>query len=421
MDPTLFIILAAYLLVQGIDILLTHRNLHHLATHGHEIPQGFEGQIDAATLAKMRDYTLDRAKPDHIATGLNIGVTVVFLFGGLLNLYNNWIIDLGLHPVLAATVFFLLLTYGETLLKIPFDLYNTFVIEERYGFNSQTGTIWLSDTGKNLAVTTLLSGLLLAGAFWLVTAFPNFWWLITWAFFLMASLLLLYIAPYVIEPLFNKFSPIADLELEKKIKDVMEQTGISISRVFTMDASKRSSHGNAYFSGIGKVKRIILFDTLIAASNHEEIVAILAHEAGHWKKKHLLKRLVAMEAIALVAFYAAFRVVEGDILARLFGLDQPTIHAKLLLAGFLGSLILFPMRFLSSYLSRRHEYEADAFAADLTGAPRDLAGALIKLGKDNLANLHPHPWYAALHYSHPPLPQRVTRLTQRKQGKGHDQ
>ena len=194
----------------------------------------------------------------------------------------------------------------------------------------------------------------------------------------------------------------------------MSGIGLKINRVFTMDASRRSSHSNAYFTGIGHVKRIVLFDTLLANHAAEEIIAILAHEAGHWKKKHVLKMLVLSQIFALLGFYAAYRLTAGDFLARLFRLDLPSMHAKLLLVAFISTLVLLPLKPLMAYLSRRHEVEADNFAVQLTKSPAAMANALIKLGKDNLANLHPHPWYAAVYYSHPPLVQRVKRILSEK-------
>jgi STE24 endopeptidase len=241
-------------------------------------------------------------------------------------------------------------------------------------------------------------------------ALPDIWWLAGWVFVLLFSIFLLYVSPYVIEPLFNRFSPIEDDVLEVRIKETMSRIGLKINRVFTMDASKRSSHSNAYFSGIGHVKRIVLFDTLLANHTADEIITILAHEAGHWKKKHVLKMLAVSQVVALGAFYAAYRLTAADFLAGLFGLDVPSMHAKLLLVAFIGSLVLFPLKPLMAYFSRRHEIEADNFAVQLTQMPVAMANGLIKLGKDNLANLHPHPWYAAVYYSHPPLVQRVKRI-----------
>jgi STE24 endopeptidase len=256
----------------------------------------------------------------------------------------------------------------------------------------------------------LLLGFLLYGILWLVFALPEMWWLAGWFFVLLFSIFLLYLSPYVIEPLFNKFSPIENTSLEERIKEIMSRAGLTINRVFTMDASKRSSHSNAYFTGIGHVKRIVLFDTLLANHMDDEIVAILAHEAGHWKKKHVLKMLLFSQAVALIGFYFAYRLSAGNVLIELFRLDISSMHAKLLLIAFIGSLVLFPLKPLMAYVSRRHEIEADNFALQLTQKAEPMANALIKLGKDNLANLYPHPWYAAFYYSHPPLAQRVERI-----------
>jgi STE24 endopeptidase len=190
----------------------------------------------------------------------------------------------------------------------------------------------------------------------------------------------------------------------------MGKAGLSISRVFTMDASKRSKHSNAYFTGIGHVKRIVLFDTLLNNHQPDEILAILAHEAGHWKKKHLLKMLVLSQAITLTGFYLAYQFATGDQIAMLFQLDAPTMPAKLLLVVFLGNLLLFPIKPLFALLSRKHEREADRFAVQLTRNTKPMAESLIRLSRDNLANLHPHPWYAALNYSHPPIVTRVAEI-----------
>ena len=214
----------------------------------------------------------------------------------------------------------------------------------------------------------------------------------------------------MIEPLFNKFTPIEDEQLEHRIKEIMAKAGLSISRVFTMDASRRSKHSNAYFTGIGHVKRIVLFDTLLNNHQPDEILAILAHEAGHWKKKHLLKMLLLSQAITLAGLYLAYQLTTGDQLADVFQLDTPTMPAKLLLVAFIGGLLLFPIKPLLAFLSRVHERQADRYAVQLTQDTQPMAESLIRLSRDNLANLHPHPWYAAVNYSHPPVVSRVAEI-----------
>jgi len=410
LNNKLIAVLVIYILVQAVKQYLKALNQRHLAKHGAEVPTGFEEYIDTEVLTRMRDYTVAHGRVDHVASLIGVGITIIFLFGGLLNWYNNFIDSMQWPPVLAGTVFFLLLSYADTVINIPFSLYNTFSVEKRFGFTTQTLSLWVVDLLKSLAVNTILLGLLFAALLWLIQTMPGYWWLAGWFFVLGFSIFLLYVSPYVIEPLFNKFTPIQDELLEKRIKETMGKAGLSISRVFTMDASKRSKHSNAYFTGIGHVKRIVLFDTLLNNHQPDEILAILAHEAGHWKKKHLLKMLILSQAITLAGLFFAYQLTTSDQIALLFQLAIPTMPAKLLLIAFLGGLLLFPIKPLFALLSRKHEREADRFAVQLTQETKPMAESLIRLSRDNLANLHPHPWYAAFNYSHPPVVSRVAEI-----------
>ena len=410
MEFLLFAILILYLFLEAAEQLLAIINLKYLARHGAEVPTGFEKHVDSSTLKRIRDYTIEHGRLDRISAVVSILVTIVFLFGGLLNWLNSFIVKQGWSAVVSGCIFFLVLIYGETLITIPFSLYKTFSIEKRFGFTTQTPALWVIDLLKSLIINTLLLGFLVYAILWFIQTLPEIWWLAGWLFLLFFSVFMLYISPYVIEPLFNKFKPMEDSSLEGRIKETMTRAGLKINRVFSMDASKRSSHSNAYFTGIGHVKRIVLFDTLLANHEDDEIIAILAHEAGHWKKKHVLKMLVFSQTIGLIGFYLAHKLTVSDVLADIFMLDNSTMYAKLLLVVFIGTLALFPLKPLMANISRRHEVEADNFALQLTGARGPMAEALIKLGKDNLANLHPHPLYASVYYSHPPLAQRVKRI-----------
>jgi STE24 endopeptidase len=304
----------------------------------------------------------------------------------------------------------LFLIYAETFISIPFSLYSTFKIENKYGFNTLTPKLWLTDFFKSILISTILIGILISVGLWLVSTSPDYWWLWVWGFFLAFSLFIMYISPYVIEPLFNKFTPIEDKTLEEQIKSTAQKVGIKVSRIFKMDASKRSKHTNAYFTGIGKVKRIILYDTLLEKMDNNEIIAVLAHELGHWKKKHVLKRIIVSEVVAFVVLYISFKILQTDFLSELFSIESSSFFAKIVILGFIGSIVAFPISPLSSYFSRRHEGVADRFACELTGNPESLASSLIKLSKDNLSNLHPHPLYATFYYSHPPVVQRIREI-----------
>lgn len=377
---------------------------------GLTVPPPFEGKIDTELLKKTVAYETEKTRFSFVSSLFGNIVTVVFIFGGLLNFYNSWIMSLNMPFVVSGLFFFLVLSYANTLITAPFSLYNTFRIENKYGFNTMTLPLWLKDFFKSIILSTLITGILIIVGLWIVQLSPASWWLWLWLFFLAFSLFMMYISPYVIEPLFNKFSPLEDQDMVDRIRQMFLRIGITVNRVFRMDASKRSRHTNAYFSGIGKVKRIILYDTLLEMMDRDEILAVLAHEAGHWKKKHIFKMLVATEVLSLFIIYAVFRLVQTNLLTDLFSIREETFAAKIVILGFLGGIISLPFTPVSSFISRRFEREADVFAFSLSGNKEAMISALIKLSKDNLSNLHPHPLYAGFYYSHPPMVQRIEQI-----------
>ncbi|MDA8078479.1 MAG: M48 family metallopeptidase [Nitrospiraceae bacterium] len=403
------ILVLAYILTQVAEYRLRSLNVRHMKVHAAEIPAGFEGSIDAAILEKTVAYTTERAALASVESVVTAAVLVAALFSGVFDACNSWAHSLRLPFVLKGMIFFLLIDYANTLISAPFSIYSTFRIEQKYGFNTMTPGLWIADLFKGLALSTVLMGAVLAGAFFIVQRFPEYWWLFAWGFFLVFSVFMMYIAPYVIEPLFNKYSPV-DAGLQERIREMMRRAGIEVKRVFTMDASRRSRHANAYFTGIGRVKRIVLFDTISSTLDENEILAVLAHEAGHWKKRHILKRMIAFEAASLAGLFLASLMLRSDFLAAAFGLHEATFFAQAALLAFIAGIVSFPATPLLSALSRRHEYEADSFATGLAPMSEALASALIKLSRDNLANLHPHPLYAAFYYSHPPVVERVGKI-----------
>lgn len=409
---TLFIL---YLLVAGSGYGLRCLNLRHLRLHGALVPPGFEQATDAETLAKTTAYTIEKGRVEQMEALLDDLLTVVFIFGGALAVYDRWIASIAGSFVGGGLLFFLVLMAARGLLGTPFDLYRTFHIENRYGFNTMTAKLWLTDTLKEIAVTVALFVPVVSAAFALIHWSPQWWWLLAWIFFAVISIFFMVISPYVIEPLFFTFSPVAEEGLAEEIAAMMEKAGAKVSRVMQVDASRRSRHSNAYFTGIGKVKRIVLFDTLIAQMSHAEILAVLAHELGHWKKGHIWKGLLLTETAALAVFYLVFLLIEKGWPAEAAGLQGASFSARLTLLLFILSLAAFWLTPLVSFFSRRNEREADRFSSDLTGAPEALASALVKLSAENLANLHPHPLYACFHYSHPPTVERVERLTREAQ------
>ncbi|MBI5055266.1 MAG: M48 family metallopeptidase [Nitrospirae bacterium] len=409
MNICLILILIAYLLVVLFGYWLDYLNLSHTKKHGSVVPPEFEGHIDQALLSKTHEYNIEHTKFDFVHSVFN-NITFLFFIFVLLDFYNSWIVSLNLPFILTGLIFFLFLTYAETLISMPFDLYGTFKIENRYGFNTMTFKLWMTDTIKSLLISTVLMGLVISAGLLIIQKSPDLWWFWVWCFFLAFGIFMMYISPYVIEPLFHKFTPIENEELESGIRILMQKVGIKVSRVFKMDASKRTKHTNAYFTGIGKVKRIVLYDTLIEKMDRDEILSVLAHEAGHWKKKHLLKGIIASETIAFVTIYISYKILQSDFLLRLFHIQHDSFFAKVVILGFIGSIVSFPFSPVFNYFSRRHENEADAFSYEMTGNNQSMITALVKLSKDNLSNLHPHPLYALFHYSHPPVLERIRRI-----------
>ncbi|MFP3869434.1 MAG: M48 family metallopeptidase [Syntrophobacteria bacterium] len=405
-------VLTVYLLFFSVSLILKCLNLRHLKDRGGEVPPEFAGAVNAQILQQTAAYTVETSRLAMVASIVDSGLVLLFFFGGLIVVYDGWIFSLCESFVGRGVLFFLGIYYLETLFGIPFNLFKNFNIENRYGFNTMTPRLWLSDLVKSIVISTVLLAALVAAGLYLVDLSPQWWWLWVWGVFLFVSIFLMYISPYLIEPLFFRFEPLQIEELESDIRALVEKTGLKVNHVLQVDASRRSRHSNAYFSGIGRVKRIVLFDTLLESMSHREILAVLAHELGHWKKRHILKRIILTEAAALGASFLAFKMLAWEGLPQVVGLQQGSFYVRVAVLGFLGSLLVFPLAPVVSFISRSHEWEADRFACELTGRPLDLAGALVKLSRENLANLHPHPLYAAFYYSHPPVVERVRALKQ---------
>jgi STE24 endopeptidase len=406
----LTLIFFVYLLKEGFEYLLRYLNFRHMKKFGLSVPSVLEGKIDIDLLKKTQAYETEKTRFGFISSLFGNIVTIIFIFGGLLNIYNSWVVALQIPFIVSGLLFFLILSYANTVISIPFSLYSTFKIENKYGFNTMTPELWLKDFFKSIILSTIITGILVSVGLWIVQSSPNAWWIWIWGFFLVFSLFMMYISPYVIEPLFNKFTPLEEQVLVEQIKHMLHKVSITVSRVFRMDASKRSRHTNAYFSGIGRVKRIILYDTLLEIMNHDEILAVLAHEAGHWKRKHILKMIIATELLSFFILYGVFRIFQTDFLTDLFYVQNETFFAKIVIIGFLGGIVSLLFIPFSSSISRRFEREADRFAFSLSGNNESMISALIKLSKDNLSNLHPHPLYAAFYYSHPPMVQRIEQI-----------
>ncbi|MFB3885101.1 MAG: M48 family metallopeptidase [Thermodesulfobacteriota bacterium] len=411
-----FAFLALFLLRSGIQLLLEGLNLSYLRRHGKMVPDVFQDFVEHEKLGKISAYTIDSDRFHLFASLTSQGCSLILLLSGFLPWFVKGINRWEFGEVVSGLIFFGAISIFASLLRIPFNLYDTFVIEDRYGFNTMTLKIWVLDLLKSLCLSAVLGGLLLYLLLVLVVHGGKAWWFWAWIWVGAVELLMLWLFPTVIAPLFNKFDPIEDKELEHRIRTLMEEAGLRAQGVFRMDAGKRSKHTNAFFSGIGRSKRIVLFDTLLTSHALEEILAILAHEMGHWKKKHLLKEVLLLEFLSLLVFYAVSEFLVWPLLYQTFGFQEPIPYVGLFLIGMLLSPLAYFAQPLESAISRRFEREADDFALDLmkTGAP--MRNALKRLATDNLANLVPYPLYAWFYYSHPPLVDRIARLSGQEVG-----
>jgi len=391
---------------------LTQINIRHLRRHGHEIPDVFRGDIDEATLSRMTDYTAESSRFGSIEHVFDDVITLVILLSGFLPWFSGIILSWQLQFILSGLTFFGILALISGVLNIPFSLYSTFVIEKKYGFSTITLRLWITDFIKSLFISAIMMGILLGAFLSLIHYARTTWWLWVWLFFSAFQLLMVWLYPVLIAPLFNKFEPVKDETLKEAIVNLMAKVGLKTEGVYQIDAGKRSRHTNAYFTGLGKTKRIVLYDTLLSSHTPDEILSVLAHEVGHWKKRHILKQLVFTETASLAVFYLIYRLSDWPLLYQTFGFEQAIPYVGLLLLAAIIGPVAFFITPLGSVVMRKFEREADGFSFDLMGTAIPMAGALKRLAKDNLANLHPHPFYAWFYYSHPPLTERIARLQQ---------
>jgi STE24 endopeptidase len=405
-----WLFLTGYLLTFLAGAGLSCLNLAHQKRCSARIPPEFSGKLDKTLLQRSLAYSSAKIRLSLIRTAIETVLLTLFVFGPWLVLYDRWTGVLSDSFILHGVLFFFGLVLVELLLAIPFDLFRTFVLEARYGFNTATIGLWWVDRLKMATLGLVLFAILAACSLWLVQASPAHWWLWVWLFTLFFSLCVMVLSPHVIEPLFHRFEPVNRPELVQRIKALTEKAGIRTGRVFQVDASRRSRHANAFFSGFGPQKRIVLFDTLLQQLETGEIVAVLAHEMGHWRHRHLPKHLLFAAGFSLAATWLGFQLLTRGNLPGLVGLDHTSFPAQVLILSLLATIAGFPFTPLGNWLSRRHEWQADRFAARLTEEPGLLGDALIKLARNSLANVCPHPWYAWYYYSHPPLAERIRAL-----------
>jgi STE24 endopeptidase len=375
-----------------------------------DLPEEFQGVYDSDRYRLSQDYLRVNTRFDWVVSAVNLILILVFWFGGGFPLLDGWVRAWNAGPVITGLAYIAILALLMSIISLPFSIYRTFVIEERFDFNKTTWITFIKDRLKGLVLAILLGGPLLAGILAFFEYAGSYAWLYCWLAVAVYMLVVQFIAPTWIMPLFNKFNPLEEGELREAITAYARSIKFPLKNIFVMDGSRRSSKSNAFFTGFGRHKRIVLFDTLVENHSVSELVAILAHEMGHYKKKHILISLVSGVLQTGLMFYLLSLFISYQGMFDAFYMRQPSVYAGLIFFSLLYSPLDFFLGIFSQMLSRKHEYVADLFSVKTTDNPRAMITALKKLSVQNLSNLVPHPFYVFLNYSHPPVLQRIKAI-----------
>ena len=399
----------ALTLTTSLRCWLAFRQIRYVEHHRERIPAQFSERITLTAHQKAADYCVTRTRFGLFTLGIELLVLIAYTFGGGLQaLHDFWSTHLHGLSYGLAMIFSLMLISG--LIDLPFSLYTQFVIEEKFGFNRMTLKLFFIDLVKQSLLSLLIGTPVLLAVLWLMAEMGAQWWLYVWLFWCSFNLLILFIYPTWIAPIFNKFTPLEDADLKQRIETLLARCGFAASGLFVMDGSKRSNHGNAYFTGFGKNKRIVFFDTLLNRLLPEEIEAVLAHEIGHFKHKHVIKRIAMLFGLSLAFLALLGQFMTADWFYQGLGVNAQNTTLGLILFFLVVPVFTFLLIPLSSSLSRRHEFEADQYAAQHASS-QNLVNALVKLYEDNAATLTPDPLHSLFYDSHPPAALRISRLT----------
>lgn len=399
----------------GLQVWLTQRQIRHVLAHREDVPAAFSTKISLQSHQKAADYTIARQRFSLLRLALSVALLLGWTLLGRLEWLNVVLQPIGI--VLGGlgyqvTLIFVFSLIGG-IIELPLDWYHHFRIEDRFGFNRMTLKLWVSDLVKNFVVSTVIGLPLIAMVLWFMGAAGSVWWLWAWGAWVAFNLLLMVVYPIWIAPLFNQFEPLQDETLKQRVEALMQRCGFSAQGLFVMDGSKRSAESNAYFTGLGKAKRVVFYDTLLSRLNHDELEAVLAHELGHFHHRHLRKTLISIFVLTLAGFAAlGWLSTEPAFFTGLGVTPNPVLPNDAL--AILLFLLVIPtvsplIEPLLSSTSRRHEFQADAYAKQQSSAPA-LIQALVKLTEDNAVTLTPDPMYVRFHYSHPPMVERIAAL-----------
>ncbi len=409
MNSFSYLFLAALAAMLVAQFWLARRQMGCVLAHRAQVPQPFNGKIDLEAHSKAADYTVAKTRLGLIDDAVGAGLTWLWTLGGGLNLLDRAWQTLHHGTVVTGTLFIVSTFLIMGALDLPFSVYQTFVLEERFGFNKTTAKLFIVDLVKQALLLFVIGTPLIVAVLWLMERMGTHWWLYVWALWTAFTLLMVWAFPAVIAPLFNKFSPLKDDAVRKRIQALLERTGFRSRGIFVMDGSRRSAHGNAYFTGFGKNKRIVFFDTLLETLGEGEIEAVLAHELGHFKRHHIIKRMAMTFTLSLAGLYLLGWLMQQPWFYHGLGVGQPSTYEALMLFLLVGPVFTFFLQPVRAWSSRRHEFEADTYAIQQADA-QSMINALVKLYRDNASTLTPDPVYSAFYDSHPPAPVRIAHL-----------
>ena len=408
------IFIALILIKFLLETYLKIRNLKSIDNNKDSVPPRFKNVVTEEEYKKSILYNTDRIKFQIFTAFFGSVVLVIFTIGGLLNYLTQVVMDMTSSNVLGAVLLGLLLIIVEEIISIPISIYSTFVIEERHGFNKTTRKTFVTDIFKGLLISGAISSILYATVIFIIISAGDLWWIYAFAAVFTLQAVIFFLYPVLIMPLFNKFEPLDDEQFKKPIEKLLEKVDFKSKGLFVMNASLRSTHGNAFFTGFGKNKRIVFFDTLLKTINPDEMEAILGHELGHYKLGHIRKTLISSLVFGFLGFYILNEIFKSDNFFIAHGLENLTVYSKFLMFYLVIGSYTFFTKPITSALSRKREFEADDFSFQFTDGEHMISG-LLKLTKDNASNLTPDPLYSSYYYSHPPIAERVASIENKLQ------
>ena len=414
MNTFTIIFLIALVISYTIQFWLSNRQKSYVLNHRDAVPPAFSKSVSLSAHQKAADYTIEKGKLSDLDSVIGVVFLLLLTLGGGISLAFEFWSGFDFSPLIASLAAVASIFLFMTVVEMPTSLYQTFVIEEKYGFNKNTLAQFFKDQLLSMTLVMAIGMPILALILWVMDSIGSLWWLYAWAILMSFSLLMSWLFPTVIAPLFNKFTPMEEGSLKNRIQSLLERCGFSSNGIFIMDGSRRSGHGNAYFTGMGNNKRIVFFDTLVESLDDEELEAVLAHELGHFKCKHVIKMLIASSVMTLISFAILGWLITQEWFFSGLGVEVQSNAAALLLFMLVAPVFTIFMQPISAYFQRKFEFEADEFATHNAKAGKMISG-LVKLYEENASTLTPDPLYSAFHYSHPPAAIRIAHIEEKMQ------